>query len=157
MPPLIRPDSLEDALPEFVTCHRAVGAKRRMKGWREVDAAISGIDEENYFAVFSLPDEDYVQMYGDAERMTVEARVYEKDGAFTHYVVGKGKLAKRLAYFGPANGPNGERVWADESQVLTLDDARNIVREFLFHRKFSAGYVAEDVTERFLEDGGGWV
>lgn len=82
--------------------------------------------------MFELPDGSYVQCRGRKTALTVEARECRPDGSFTHWVFGRGDLTGQPGWVGPREN----RVQLDTSQVLTLRDARLIIRQFLETRTF---------------------
>ncbi len=103
---------------------------------------------KNPVAIFSLKDESYVQCLGDPSRLIVEARECKEDGSFTHWVFGLGNPSIEMDVIeGGSVGP----VELHRSQVLTIEDARRILKQFLETRTFPDEYHREDVSERFRE------
>jgi hypothetical protein len=101
--------------------------------------------ERRPFAVSTLSDKSYIQCLGEKTRLTVEARQFQPDGSYTHWVFGRG-------------APNGTQerievstgaVTVDSSQILAMRDARIIIRQFLETRTFPLAYYRQDVTDRF--------
>jgi hypothetical protein len=97
------------------------------------------------FAIFTLPDNSYVQALGAKRRLTVEAREYHTDGSFTHWVFGRGAPVGTPERVEVSTGP----VTVDETQLLAMRDARVIIKQFLETRTFPSSYHRQDVTERF--------
>jgi len=117
-----------------------------IKDWDTANHLLSYLEpEKRHFAVFTLPDDCYIQCLGRKTALTVEARVYENPDSFTHYVFGKGPIVGKQTKVG---GTEGE-VTIDESQVLQMRDARLIIRQFLETRTFPEHYVRHDITSMF--------
>lgn len=140
----------DEPFPERVHYEDAEGTNRIIEDWAAATKLLSYFGPPNrYFAIFTLPGDSYVQCYGSKSALNVEARVLHEDGRFTHFRFGRGPLRAAPAGVGPANGPNGERVTIDESQVLALSDAEAIIKRFLFERSLHSDYQLEDVTAAF--------
>jgi hypothetical protein len=136
--------------PEPVHYSRTDNAGWIIRDWATANKLLSYLEpEERYFAVFTLPDYSYVQCYGCKTSLTVEARTQHTDGTFAHWVFGAGPLRGIQVPVGLPVGPNGPRVTVDESQLLTLRDARVIIRQFLNDRTFCDRYHRQDVSARF--------
>lgn len=114
--------------------------------WETANKLLSYLDSDRRpFAVFTLPDNSYVQCFGAKKRLTVEAREFRTDGSFTHWVFGRGQPIGREEQIVTSTGS----VTADVTQLLAMRDARIIIRQFLETRTFPAVYFRQNVTERF--------
>jgi hypothetical protein len=121
-----------------------------VKDWETANRLLGYLDpEKNPYAIFSLSDGSYVQCLGAKKALTVEARVYDSNGQFTHWVFGKGNPSGRQTTV----GSHLDRVTIDESQLLQMRDARLIIRQFLETRTFPQRYHPQEVTERFTRPG----
>lgn len=122
----------------------------KIRDWETANKLLSYLEiERRHFAVFTLSNNSYAQCLGSKTALTVEVREQHADGSFTHWVFGRGPLVGQATSVGPASGP----VTVDQSQVLTMRDARLIIREFLEWRTLSSRYDRQDVSERFKEKG----
>ena len=122
----------------------------KIRDWETANKLLSYLEpEKRHFAAFTLPDNSYAQCFGSKTALTVEVREQHADGSFTHWVFGKGPLIGQRITVGPASGS----VTVDRSQVLTMRDARLIIREFLEARTLCARYDRQDVSERFATGG----
>jgi hypothetical protein len=139
--------SIVSHFPEPVRYSRTDCPSRwQIETWETANNLLGYLDpERRHYAVFSLPDDSYVQCLGSKKSLTVEARVYRPGGAFTHWVFGKGPLCGQDTRVGSRLG----MITVDESQVLQMRDARVIIRHFLETRRFPDCYSRQDVTARF--------
>ena len=118
----------------------------KIRDWETANKLLSYFEPERRpFAIFTLPDNSYVQCLGAKTCLTVEAREYHQDGSFTHWVFGRGALIGSSERIEVSTGD----VTVDASQLLSMRDARVIIRQFLEARMFPAVYHRHDVTERF--------
>jgi hypothetical protein len=109
----------------------------KIRDWETANKLLSYFEPERRpFAIFTLPDKSYVQCLGAKTRLTV---------AFTHWVFGRGTLTGSSERIRVSTGD----VTADTSQLLSMRDARLIVRQFLEARTFPSVYHRHDVAERF--------
>jgi hypothetical protein len=134
--------------PERV-CYSRPGAYPgwHIKDWETANKLLGFLDPDTKnFAIFALPDDSYIQCLGSKKALTVEARIYDSEKRFRHWVFGKGSPSGRKVTVGGIAG----QVTVDSSQSLKMRDARLIIRQFLASRSFSQGYFAQEVTERFL-------
>lgn len=119
----------------------------KIPDWKTADKLLDGLDLQlSPFVVLSLSNHSYVQCLGSKSRLTVEARVYTAKGSFTHWVFGRGPLKGRRETIQASTGASN----VDASQLLTISDARHIMRSFLETQSFPAEYHREDVTAAFL-------
>jgi hypothetical protein len=98
---------------------------------------------------FSLTDTEtgsYVQAAGARIRLTVEARQCADEG-FTHSVLGRLPRDPGAACINCRVGP----ITLARSQVLTLEDAKQVFLHFLATGELAQSYEIEDVTSRFQE------
>jgi hypothetical protein len=117
-----------------------------INNWVSANAHLKRLDpDKRNYAIFAFADGSYVQCLGRKTALTVEARVYDSQRLFKHWVFGKGPISGRTTVVGGAAG----QVTVDFSQVLRMRDARLIIRQFLETRSFPERYYREDVTERF--------
>lgn len=79
-------------------------------------------------------------------QLTVEARVYVSDGSFKHWIFGKGLPQREPVAIVVSSGT----LSVDVSQILTMRQAKPIIRQFLEKRTFPAEYHRQDVTARFI-------
>jgi hypothetical protein len=120
----------------------------KIKSWETANKLLSYLEpERRHYAIFELPEGSYAQCLGSKTELTVEVRVVGANGTFTHWVLGKGLPCGRNRQVGPASG----RVTVDETQVLTMRDARLIIRQFLESRTFPDKYHRQDVTGQYAE------
>ncbi len=96
------------------------------------------------YAIFTLDDGSYIQCAGGKKRLTVEARIIIEDKKFKHYRFGKSELKNDKGIIECNCGP----IKVDLTQVLTMKDARILIREFVENnKKLSEKYIATDITE----------
>lgn len=96
------------------------------------------------FTIFTLEDGCYIQCAGGKKRLTVEARIVIEDKDFKHYRFGKGGLVNNNEIIECNCGP----IKVDLTQILTIKDARILIREFIENNKnLSEKYIATDITE----------
>jgi hypothetical protein len=118
----------------------------KIRDWDTANHLLSYFDSERRpFAIFTLPDNSYVQCLGTKTRLTVEARNFSKNGSFTHWVFGRSVptgLQERIEV------STGVTI-VDSTQLLKMRDARLIIRQFLETRTFPEDYHRENVTSRF--------
>jgi len=112
---------------------------------RVVDG-INGIHPiKNSYYVVNKPNGDYVQFAGTKGRLVAEARTYEGE-KFTHYIIGydtePGLVEKVECNVGP--------IRVNQNQVLTIVDAKRIIKAFCEDMEWPEEYKLTDVTERFL-------
>lgn len=139
-----------EQFPEPVKYERTDSPGWIIHDWQTADRLLSYLEpKKRYFAIFTLPDGSYVQCYGGQKALTVEARVQNGDGKFTHWRFGHGPLCDLSADVGPAVGPHGECMQVDVSQVLEIHDAKAIVRQFLTKKTLDNSYQCEDITDMF--------
>lgn len=119
----------------------------QLRSWEDATNLLSYLKPDGpSSATFTLDAGSYVQCAGSKTRLTVEARVLDSTGAFSHYVLGKGSLKGIVETIECTVGP----INVDESQVLTLRDARKIIRYFVEEDSgFPEDYYAQDVSSRF--------
>ncbi len=116
--------------------------------WETANKLLSYVEPEyRPYAIFSLPDKSYVQCLGSKRRLTVEARIYEPNGSFTHWVLGKGRLTGSPEVIEVCTG----RVNVGASQLLSMRDARVIIQQFLRTRTLPLTYQTHDITSRFAQ------
>ena len=97
------------------------------------------------YTMFTLDDGSYIQCAGGKKRLTVEARTITTDKNFEHYRFGKSELVNNMESIECNCGP----IEVDLSQVLSMKDARIIIREFIENdKKLSNKYIATDITEQ---------
>jgi hypothetical protein len=119
-----------------------------LKSWDDANALLGyqKADGPSYSA-FTLPSGSYVQCAGGKRRLVVEARVTGPDASFRHYRFGKGARAGHDEAVACNCGP----ITADASDILTMRDARLIIRHFVEQRGELLGkYQANDVTHLFV-------
>jgi hypothetical protein len=88
----------------------------------------------------------YVQCLGAKTRLTVEAREFQQNGSFNHWVFGRGAITGTQERIGVSTGD----PIVDSSQMLAMRDARIIIRHFLETRTFPLAYHRQDVTPNYL-------
>ena len=118
----------------------------KIRDWDTANKLLGYLDPQvRPFAVFTLPNNSYAQCLGSKRRLTVEVREYAADGSFTHWVFGRGPLSGHSDTIEVSTGA----VTVDTSQLLTMRDARLIIRPFLELQSFPTTYSRHDVTARF--------
>lgn len=132
--------------PEQVHYSRTSCPGWKIKDWDTANKLLSYLEPNKWhFAIFELADNSYIQCLGSKTALTVEAREYDKSGNYKHWVFGKGEITNETTKVGGEAG----QVEVDKSQVLTMRDARQIIRQFLESRSFPERYQKQDVTYRF--------
>ena len=117
-----------------------------IRDWETAEKLLSYLGPKfSDFAVFEKPDHSYVQCAGAKRRLTVEARVFNPNGSFTHFVLGRGEPSNESELIECSEGA----IEVDATQVLQLKHARQIMRKFLEDGEFPTDFVATDVTGRF--------
>jgi hypothetical protein len=100
---------------------------------------------KNSYYVVNKPNGDYVQFAGARDRLVAEVRTYEGE-KFTHYIIGydtePGLVEKVECNVGP--------IRVNQNQVLTIVDAKRIVKAFCEDMPWPREYKLSDVTGRFL-------
>ena len=135
--------------PEPVHYSRTDSPGWKIRDWETANQLLSYLEPElRPFAIFTVPDNSYVQCLGTKKRLTVEVRAYHQDGSFTHWVFGRGALTGSSERIEVSTG----HVTVDASQLLTMRDARLIIRQFLEARTFPTRYLRQDVTEHYTSD-----
>jgi hypothetical protein len=133
--------------PERVHYQRTDTPGWHIQDWETANKLLTYLDPERRpFAIFTLPDNSYVQCLGSKRRLTVEAREYRPDGSFKHWVFGRGRPTSEPVQIEVSTGSAS----IDLTQQLTMRDARVIMRQFLETRTFPETYHREDITERFV-------
>lgn len=118
----------------------------KIRDWETANKLLSYLElNKRPFAIFSLPDESYIQCLGEKTRLTVEARVYRADRLFSHWVFGRGVPTGTVEAIEVSSGV----ITVDRSQLLKLSDARIIIRQFLETQTFAPEYHRLEVTHRF--------
>jgi len=131
--------------PEPVHFQRPGQGGWKIKDWETANKLLGCLaPERRPAAVFTRSDGSYVQCAGSKTRLTVEARRLLPDG-FQHLVFGRGPKTGTQETVECGVGP----IECDSSQVLTMRDARLIIRTFLEQGVLDSRYAAEDVTQRF--------
>ncbi len=118
----------------------------KIRDWETANKLLSYFEPERRpFAIFTLPDNSYVQCLGAKTRLTVEAREYHQDGSFTHWVFGRGAPTDSSERIEVSTGD------VDGGHFTAPFDARcpRHHRQFLEARTFRQVYHRHDVTERF--------
>jgi hypothetical protein len=135
-----------DPFPERVDYVCADGSEMKMPDWNVANWQLRYLDPSRRpFMVFALPNGSFIQCLGSKQRLTVEARECRPDGSFTHWVFGRGRPQREPVQIKVSTG----QVTLDVSQVLTMRQARPIIRQFLETRTFPAEFHRQDVTHRF--------
>jgi len=142
----------EEPVPPFphpVHYSGADSSNWTIENWKAANGILSCLDPTRRpFAIFSLPDESYIQCLGSKKRLLIEAREYRADGSFTHWIIGRGRPQREPVVIEVSTGT----ITVDVSQVLTMRHARVIIRQFLETRTFPSAYHLQDITGRFTKD-----
>jgi hypothetical protein len=132
--------------PERVHYSRADGSGWPIKDWDTANHLLGYLDPtRNHFVIFELPGQSYIQCLGSKTALVVECRESRTNGSFTHWVFGKSSLTGTTSTVGPETNV----VTVDSSQVLSMRDARVLIRQFLETRTFHDRYTRTDVSSRF--------
>src|ERR1700729_3875891 len=92
----------------------------KIPDWETANKLLSYFDPERRpFAIFTLPDNSYVQCLGTKTRLTVEVREFKPNGSFTHWVFGRGAPVGTQEHIKVSTGA----VAVDASQLLAMRDA----------------------------------
>jgi len=118
-----------------------------IKSWDDANILLGYQKAEGpSFTVFTLKNGSYVQCAGGKKTLVVEARLLESNGSFKHYRFGRSNRESREEIIECNCGP----ITADKSEVLSMRDARLIMRYFV---ETDGGilkeYIANDITENF--------
>lgn len=113
-----------------------------------IDAIVDGIEgihpERNSYYVVQKLNRDYIQFAGSREALVAEMRVYAGN-QFAHSVIGydiePGLIATVECNVGP--------IRVNQSQVLSITDAKRLIAAFCRNLPWPEGYRLADVTERF--------
>ncbi|UTW49281.1 hypothetical protein [Bacterioplanoides sp. SCSIO 12839] len=118
-----------------------------IKSWEDANKLLSYQKAEGpSFTVFTIKNGSYVQCAGGKKRLVVEARVFESSGGYKHYRFGKGQSVGDDEVVECNCGP----ITTDASQVLTMKDARLIIRHFVENNgEIISKYYANDITHNF--------
>lgn len=118
----------------------------KIKDWETANKLLSYLElRRRHFTTFTLPDDSYVQCLGSKTALTVEIREQQQDGTFKHWVFGKCPPIGEMTRVGSDSGS----ITVDRSQVMTMRDARLIIRQFLETRTLCERYHRQDVSDRF--------
>jgi len=132
--------------PEPVHYSRTDSNGWKIRDWETANKLLSYLEPKRRpFAIFTLSNNSYVQCLGAKTRLTVEAREYQPDGSFTHWVFGRGTPIGTPEKIEASTG----NVTVDASQVLSMREARLIIRQFLETRAVPESFHRQDVTQRF--------
>ena len=121
-------------------------AEFAIESWVEASELLEVLEPTgpSYFS-FTLSNGDYVQCAGGNERLVVEARLDANQPNPKHFVFGVGELSGTPQCIECNVGP----IYVDESQVLRIEDALLICREFIEKRgSLHTAYSVENVMER---------
>lgn len=136
--------------PEPVHYSRTDSPGWMIKDWETANTLLRYLDPfVRPFVIFELPDGSYVQCLGSKRRLTVEVRECRAGGSFTHWVLGCGKPQRETVRIDTSTGT----VTVDVSQVLTMRDARLIIRQFLETRTLPDRFHRQEITGRFTSSG----
>lgn len=117
-----------------------------LTNWEYARQQLSFLDPiKHSFIILSLPNGNYVQCAGSKQELTVEARIFSSDNSHSHYRSGKGSLSRQEAVIRCNVGP----IFIDASQVLTLQEAEQIMRHFVETGGLHPDYVVIKQTEGF--------
>lgn len=119
----------------------------QIKSWEDANKLLSYLRPDGpSSAAFTLDSGSYIQCAGSKTCLTVETRIVDSTGGFSHYVLGKGPLTGTVETIECTVGP----INVDQSQLLTLRDGRKIIRHFVeTGGAIPEGYFAQDVSARF--------
>lgn len=130
-------------LPERATFVSATQDGFEVYTWEQANSQLAYLnpDKENFMR-FELSDGSFVQCLGAKKALTVEVRLCREGGVPMHVIARKGELVGTTVVVGGSAGT----ATVDKSQVLTMRDARSIIREFLEHKRLHSRYGYTDVT-----------
>lgn len=118
-----------------------------LKNWESANKLLGYQNADGpSFTIFTIDNGSYVQCAGGKRRLTVECRVFASNGKFRHFRFGKGDAVDSAAVIECACGP----IRVSESEVLTMRDARLIIRHFVESGGgLHSGYRTSDITAEF--------
>jgi len=96
------------------------------------------------FVIFTLSNGDYVQCAGSKDALVAEARLAASTSSPKHVRFGLGIRSGNKKTIHCNVGP----IYVDETQVLRIEDAKAICREFIEHQgSLGTRFVAEDISD----------
>ncbi|ALN18604.1 hypothetical protein [Ectopseudomonas mendocina] len=118
-----------------------------VKSWDDANTLLGYQKAEGpSYTVFSLKNGSYIQCAGGKKSLVVEARIFNESGSFKHYRFGNTEKSGAHAIIECNCGP----ITVDKSQVLTMRDARLIIKQFVESNGMALGeYHASDITSMF--------
>lgn len=118
-----------------------------VKSWDDANTLLEHQKAEGpSYTVFTLRNGSYVQCAGGKKSLVVEARVLNENGSFKHYRLGSAEKTGVNVIIECNCGP----ITVDKSQVLTMRDARIIIKQFVENNGLVLGsYHASDITGMF--------
>ena len=121
----------------------------KIKSWDDANTLLGYVKPEGpSSACFTIANQNYVQCAGSKKRLTVEARIYVDEETFVHYCFGKGDLLGKEETI----DCNVGEIVRDSSQVLSMRDARLIIRHFVENNgALLEKYVTHDITKMFQQ------
>ncbi len=114
----------------------------------DIAKVVDGIEgihpTKNSYYVVNKPNGDYVQFAGARNRLVAEVRTFE-DKKFTHHIIGydteSGPVERVECNVGP--------IRVNQNQVLTIADAKRIIKAFCKDMQWPEEYKLTDITDRF--------
>lgn len=118
-----------------------------IKSWDDANTLLGYQKAEGpSYTVFTLCNGSYIQCAGGKKQLVVEARVISENGSFNHYRFGLGNSSGKPQTIECNCGP----ITVDESEALTMRDARLIIRHFVENKGELLGkYNTTDITKMF--------
>ena len=97
------------------------------------------------YIILEADDGSYIQAVGGLKRMSIEARIYDVDKIFKHYVIGKKLMSKVWCIIECSIGP----VRILEHELLDIEDAKMLFLEFFQNKTLLENYNRRNVTKFF--------
>ncbi len=113
----------------------------------EIDDALKELNSSTNSYVILESGNDYIQCAGSTDHLTLEARIYNLDGSFKHYVIGRKDTSKVWHTIECKVGPI--RVLGHED--LSIEDAKSVFSYFYKNNEISPDYNKRNATKYYLQ------
>ncbi len=118
--------------------------------WKLIQDELNKLDgKKNGYLILENNNGDYVQCAGRPEMLTVEYR-FNSESNFRHYVIGKGEDRSPLTVSWVILKTNVGEIMVHKEEVLKLQDAEIVFREFYKNQKLPIEFKKRNVTKLHL-------
>lgn len=117
--------------------------------WDLVEKELRSLDGKiNGFVTLANEDNDFVQVAGNQEHLTVEYRTYLETG-FKHYVLGLGgnKSPLRVTWISLDTAIGNIQIHKEE--VMNIEDAIAVFKKFFLNESLPDRYNKRNITKLF--------